>query len=203
MFDFSRFPTMSTKNLILREITVADAKSVFELRSDYQVTRFNNASAYTVLQQAYDLIVGFREDFRSKNTIRWGITLKNESKIIGIIGYNYWAHVDSRASVGYDLAKAYWGNGYTSEALKMILVFGFHQMMLNRVEAESVNFNVASIRVLEKAGFVQEGRQREKFFQGGQFYDLLLYALLRREYLQRQSTNGTGTLKLPDNWTIN
>jgi len=202
MFNFSRFPNLSTSRLFLREITPADAKSVFALRSDFQVTRFNNAQPYTVLQEAYDLIVSFREDFKQSKTLRWGMTLKGDNQLIGIIGYNYWHKTDSRASVGYDLAKAHWNNGYTTEALRLIIAFGFHQMTLNRIEAECGDFNPASKRVLEKLGFEQEGRQREKFLQAGQFHDLLLYALLRRNYTQRNSTNGKGPADLPKDWSI-
>jgi len=202
MFNFSRFPTLSTQRLLLREITPADAKSIFALRSDFQVTRFNNAHPYTVLQQAYDLIVAFREDFKDKKTIRWGITIKDDNAVVGVIGYNYWNKADSRASVGYDLAKAYWGNGYITEAMRMVVAFGFHQMMLNRIEAECGDFNPASMRVLEKLNFDVEGRQRERFFQAGQPHDLILYGLLRSKYLARDNAINRSPAQLPDNWSI-
>lgn len=186
LFDFSSFPMLETPRLILREIIPEDAPAIFRIRGDYEVTRYNSGAAYTHIQQAGQLIANMLAAYLEKRELRWGITLKGEpaAGVIGMCGYNYWEHTDQRASVGYDLAQAFWGRGIMPEALQAIFEFGWTRMGLNRIEAGTSIYNTASVRVLEKLGFRQEGHQREQYYEDGHFHDLLLFALLRREYAQ-------------------
>lgn len=183
LFDYSHFPVLKTQRLLLRELTPQDAEAVFHIRGNYEVTRYNIGPAYQHLQQASELIDGISNGFRDYIDLRWGITHReNPQWVIGMCGYNYWSRNDHRASIGYDLARDHWGQGIMSEALRAVLQFGFTQMDLNRVEADTDTRNHASQRVLEKLGFKSEGVLREQFYDGDGFYDLALFSLLRREY---------------------
>jgi ribosomal-protein-alanine N-acetyltransferase len=182
LFDFSAFPILKTEHLILREMIPADAAAIFRIRGDYEVTKYNIGAAYEGLEQAEDLIAGMAQAYREEKEIRWGITSKSDDTVIGMIGYNYWIRRDARGSVGYDLARAYWGQGIMTEALKAVIKFGFEHMGLNRIEADADARNPASARVLAKAGFHQEGLQREQFYEDSSFNDLVLFALLRKDY---------------------
>jgi ribosomal-protein-alanine N-acetyltransferase len=182
LFDFTVFPTLETERLILREMIPTDAEALFRIRGDYEVTKYNIGAAYDRLEQAADLIAAIAQAYRDEKEIRWGITLKADDTVIGMCGYNYWIRRDARASVGYDLARAYWGQGIMTEALDAIVAFGFRRMALNRIEADADARNPASARVLKKAGFKQEGLQREQFYEDSSFNDLVLFALLRKDY---------------------
>ncbi len=59
--------------------------------------------------------------------------------------------------VGYKVGREYVGNGYVTEALQGAIHYAFNDMRLHRVEANIIPTNVASIRVVEKLGFIQEG----------------------------------------------
>jgi ribosomal-protein-alanine N-acetyltransferase len=186
LFQFRNFPTLETQRLILREIQQSDAEAVFRIRGDYQVTRYNTGMAYTQIDQARALIDNIRQAYHNESEIRWGITLKGNDTVIGMVGYNYWSRKDSRASVGYDLARAYWGRGIMTEALCEVVRFGFKRMALNRIEADADARNIGSHRVLEKVGFKREGVLREQFYEEGAFHDLVLFSLLRKEWEIRQ-----------------
>ncbi|MBZ0304280.1 MAG: GNAT family N-acetyltransferase [Anaerolineae bacterium] len=183
LFDFSTFPTLQTERLILRDITLDDVIGVYHIRSDYQVTRYNSGAPYTHIDQARRLIQAIRDGYTDKNELRWGITQKNgNDRVIGMCGFNYWHRKDQRASVGYDLARASWGQGIMSETLRAVIAFGFEQMQLNRIEADCTVENEASSRLLLHLGFQPEGLQREQYYEEGRFWDLRLFALLRRAY---------------------
>lgn len=182
LFDFSTFPILESERLILREIVETDADAVFAIRGDYEVTKYNSGAAYVSRDQARNLIAGIRLDYEAGESIRWGITVKGDDTLVGMCGFNYWNRQDHRASIGYDLLRKRWGQGIMPETLRVILEFGFRHMNLNRIEADTSLHNLASVRVLEKLGFRQEGRQREQYFEDGQFHDLLLFALLKRDY---------------------
>jgi len=182
LFDFTTFPQLETPRLILREMLPADAEAIFRIRGDYEVTRYNIGAAYERLEQATDLIAAMAHAYQDGTELRWGITLKGHDTVIGMCGFNYWIRRDCRASIGYDLARAYWGDGIMTEAIRAIIAFGFARMGLNRIEADADARNPASARVLEKVGFKREGLQREQFYENGDFNDLMLFALLRKDY---------------------
>ncbi len=182
LFDFGTFPKLSTPRLCLRELTIEDTEAVYRIRSDYEVTRYNTGLAYDRVDQARDLIQAIRAGYADGAELRWGITLRSDPTVIGMCGFNYWVRHDRRASIGYDLARAYWGQGLMTEAVRAMVDFGFDSMNLNRIEADADGRNPASARVLHKVGFRDEGIQHEQFFENGSFYDLHLFALLRRQY---------------------
>ncbi len=68
------------------------------------------------------------------------------------------------------------------EALGAAFAWGFTEMELNRVEAQVHPENRASVALLRKFGFVQEGRQREVGYWAGSHHDLMLHSLLKREW---------------------
>lgn len=181
-FNFGIFPILETARLRLREIVPADVDAIFAIRGDYEVTKYNTGAAYTDMQQASDLIIGIADEYQQQVAVRWGITLKPDDTVIGMCGYNYWHQGDHRASIGFDLNRAYWRQGIMAEAVRCILHFGFMQMRLNRIEADCSAENVASAALIQKLGFQPEGRQRQQYFEAGVYYDLLLFALLRDEW---------------------
>lgn len=186
MFDYSEFPTLKTERLRLREIVPMDTADIFTIRGDYEVTRYNIGAAYEDATEARDLIQAMTQAYLAGKEIRWGITFNSEQSgddtVIGMCGFNYWHRVDRRASIGFDLARAYWGRGIMGEAVSEILSFGFIEMDLNRIEADVSAENTACIRLLTRLGFTQEGRQRQQYFDESSFHDLILFGLLREEW---------------------
>jgi ribosomal-protein-alanine N-acetyltransferase len=93
---------------------------------------------------------------------------------IGIrIGEDVYRHT---AELGYWLSEDFWGHGITSEAVPAFSNYCFENFPLHRIYAEPYANNPASARVLEKAGFVLEGRLKNNVFKDGQILDSLLYA---------------------------
>jgi ribosomal-protein-alanine N-acetyltransferase len=88
----------------------------------------------------------------------------------------------ARAELGYVLSREHWGRGLMPEAVRAVIRFGFGRMGLNRVQARCIAENVASARVMEKAGMAYEGTLRESEFIKGAYRDMKLYSILRREY---------------------
>lgn len=182
MFDFEAFPVLQTERLRLRQIAENDADAIFAIRSDYAVTKYNSGPAYTDIAQAQDLIQQMTIAYNEQRSIRWGITHPPDNTVIGMVGYNYWDRNDHRGSVGFDLLRKQWRQGLMSEALHAIIQFGFEQMALNRIEADASIYNDGSINLLKKLGFVQEGTQREQYYEAGRYHDLVLLALLKRDW---------------------
>lgn len=86
--------------------------------------------------------------------------------------------VSQSCALGYWVGEAYQGNGYTTAATRAVVRFAFEELGLHRVEAACQPENIASQRVLDKAGFRQEGRARAYLKIDGDWRDHLLFAIL-------------------------
>jgi [ribosomal protein S5]-alanine N-acetyltransferase len=82
------------------------------------------------------------------------------------------------AELGYWLGQPFWGRGILSEAVPAMTRWALAEFQLKRVEAIVFEWNPASARVLEKAGFVREGVMRQSAVKDGQVIDRILYAFL-------------------------
>ena len=78
----------------------------------------------------------------------------------------------------------YWGQGLGSEALKLILQYGFDERGLNRIYAHINADNAASLRLHEKCGYQREGLLRQAIFKNGQFKDVVVMSILKEELIE-------------------
>ena len=100
-----------------------------------------------------------------------------DGEAVGGIGYVLQHDVERvSAEVGYWLAEPFWGRGITSEALAAVTRYAIEQHQLTRLFAVPFAYNTASCRVLEKAGYVLEGRLRRSAIKDGQVVDQFQYA---------------------------
>lgn len=80
--------------------------------------------------------------------------------------------------------RAVWGRGFASEAMRLAVAFAFDELNLHRLGLTVFASNERAIRLYERLGFVREGVRREFLLRDGRAEDLLLYGLLRREWVQ-------------------
>jgi len=175
------FPILHTERLDLIEIGDHHLNDLFLLFGDERVTRFYNIKTYNSPADGQEFIDWYKKRFEENLSIRWGITFKGNSRIIGTIGFNNFTR-NHRASVGYDLQQIYWNRGYVTEALKAVIKYGFTEMDINRIEAEVFPGNHASEIVLNKAGFTREGILKQWLYWNNNYYDMIMYALLKKDY---------------------
>ena len=93
---------------------------------------------------------------------------------------------EGQAEVGYVLNPAYYGHGYATEAVGVMLRLGFEDLGLHRIAARCDARNTASARVMERAGLRREAHLVQSEFVKGEWTDELIYAILRREWQARQ-----------------
>lgn len=114
------------------------------------------------------------------DTLAFAITV--EGKVIGSIGVFRQGNIHRQtAEVGYYIAEEYWGKGIMTEAIKQTCKQVFEKSDIIRIYAEPFAYNVASCRVLEKAGFQYEGTLRKNAVKNGKIIDMKMYSLLQTE----------------------
>lgn len=113
-------------------------------------------------------------------TFAFAITVDN--KAVGSIGIFRQGNIHRQtAELGYYIAEEYWGKGITTEAVKQICGYVFDKSDIIRIYAEPFAYNMASCRVLEKAGFQYEGTLRSNAVKNGKVIDMKMYSLLKKE----------------------
>ena len=172
-------PRLETKRLVLRKLEIADADDIFEYARDPEVTRFMTFETHKTIDDAKGFIDFVLDRYNRNEAGEWGIELKKSVKLIGTIGIANFDQKNSCITIGYILAKQYWGKGIVTEAVKRIIRFAFEDMKINRVEAYHFIGNDASGRVMQKAGMQYEGILRQKLFAGGEYRDVKQYAVLK------------------------
>jgi ribosomal-protein-alanine N-acetyltransferase len=176
--NFTPFPTITTERLTLREITDEDLPEIFYQRSDPQIMKYIDRAPAQSMDDAQRFITVVKTALASNDGITWGIVLKDSSKLIGNIGLWRIIKEHHRAELGYALHPEHQSRGYATEAMKAVLQYGFGSMQLHSVEANVNPSNVASIKLLERNGFVKEAHFKEDFYFDGKFLDSAIYSLL-------------------------
>ncbi len=119
-------------------------------------------------------------EFATTQSPETNLAIANDTDLIGGIGITLQSDVNRRsAEIGYWLGEPHWGQGIATAALKATSDWAFSEFDLVRLYGEVFEWNPASGRVLEKAGYELEGRLRKSIVKDGRVIDALLYAMVR------------------------
>lgn len=176
--NFNPFPNLETERLYLRRIVYEDVDEIFALRSNIEVMKYIPRPLVQTTEQAFAHIAMIDEKIDTREGINWAITLKSNPQLIGIIGHYRIQPEHFRAEIGYMLLPEYHGKGIITEAIKVILNYGFEIMKLHSIEAIIDPQNYASERVLQKSNFVKEAHLKENEYFEGRFLDTVIYSIL-------------------------
>ena len=180
------FPVLVTPRLLLREITHDDAPTLLAIHGDAAHMRWFGAAPPADLAAAHALVDQFAAWRRMASPgTRWGLQAHDDPTLLGSVGLFAWNRNWRKCSLGYELAPWACGQGLMGEALQAVIDHGFATQDLHRIEAQVHPDNAPSLRLLDRLGFVVEGRQREVARWGGRQHDLLMLSLLRTQWPPR------------------
>lgn len=145
-----------TERLVLRRPRLSDAEAIFEYASDPQVVHYMDYCPRTDVREVVKSLEGHSAKWESGN-FSWVLTIKPGDQPIGTIACCAEGHA---VDFGYLLNQKYWGQGYGTEAARAVVEWAISQPEIYRVWATCDTENLASVRVLEKSGFVNEGQLR-------------------------------------------
>jgi ribosomal-protein-alanine N-acetyltransferase len=183
--SFQPFPVLSSGRIVLRQFTSADAQALYELRADKEVMKFIDRPMATSIDDAYAFLKRMDDSLIAGDGISWAISLKDDPAMIGNIGLWRIIKENYRAEIGYMLNTEYQRKGIMQECFDLVLDYGFNSMGLHSIEANINPGNNASMKILEKNGFVKEAYFRENFFFNGRFLDSAIYSLLKSSWKAR------------------
>lgn len=156
MMKFNPFPELNSENLVLRKIIDSDFQTILYLRSDKIINEFIERPEHRktkTIEEAKKFIHQIDDNLETNKSIAWGISLKNDPKIIGTICLWNFSEDNKTAEVGYDLNPKFQGKGIMSESIKSVLDYGFKTLNLDVIEAYTHQKNENSKTLLERNNF--------------------------------------------------
>jgi len=173
-----RMPTIKAKGFILRPFKKGDETSIVKNINNKKIAKATLSILYPYSKKDAVSWIGknlkFYKQLKPKQ-INLAISIDDE--IVGGIGLtDINGH---KAEIGYWLGENYWGRGIATAAAELITEYAFSRLGLKRIYAYVFAFNKASARVLEKAGFIYEGKLRKNVIKDGKPMDDLLFARVK------------------------
>jgi len=121
--------------------------------------------------------------YKDRNSVTFGIVLKESDKLIGSTGFGGIDWRNRRAPFGIVIGdKTEWSKGYGTEATKLMVRYGFDALNLNRIFLHVFDHNPRAMRAYKKAGFVKEGVLRQDRYVDGAYRDTIVMGILREEW---------------------
>ncbi len=174
---------LENKRIKLRKLKISDIDFIFRCSEDKEITRYTSVAPPPYgIKEAQQFIRGVQRKMKKKKSFQFGIELKENKELIGMVLLDEINFKNKNASVGIWLIKRYWGKGISDEAVKLMLEFGFKELKLERIQAKVLHKNIRSQKLLKRMGFKLEGKLRKKTFFKKRWFDDLIYGVLKEEY---------------------
>ena len=180
--NFHPFKNLETERLLLRRLDRNDVLEILELRCNPETMKYIPRPLTKTKEDAIEHIDTIEPKIINNEGINWAITLKDNPKLIGLIGLYRIKPEHHRAEIGYMILPEFNGRGIVTESIKLVLDYAFYDLKLHSVEAIIDPANLGSEKVLLKTGFVKEGHFIENEYYEGKFLDAAVYSLLDRNH---------------------
>lgn len=172
--------TLATERLILGPFETTDLDALHRWENDAEILAMSDDDLDgQTLEQTKSMLARWTGP-TNDDVVRFAIRLAETRRFIGFVNLARIERAHGRCKMGYVVGeKTLWGRGYATEAVRAVVDHAFGPLGLRRIEAGAYATNPASIRVLEKNGFVREGVLRANVRRGDVFVDEIVFGLLR------------------------
>lgn len=176
---FKKFPVFDLDDIVLREISVEDAKNFLSYISNPHITKYLSSDDLpSNIDQSRNELLYWSGLFYRKASFYWAVADSKNNKIIGTCGFNNWSITHNRIEISYDLDFEYWGKGLMTKSVKKICEFAFDSLNVVRIQATVAEDNVRSIKLLERLGFTNEGLLKKYGTLNNQVKNFYMMALV-------------------------
>jgi RimJ/RimL family protein N-acetyltransferase len=156
---------------------------LFAVHSDEAVCRYLPFATWQRMDDADTWYGRARQRHEDGDAIQWAISSRDTGAVLGMcLLFNY-EQSHARAELGYSLGRPYWGLGFAREAVSAVIAHGFDVLDLHRLEARVDPRNSASAGLLQRLGFVHEGRLRRRDHLKDERVDVDYFGLLRLDWV--------------------
>ena len=176
-------PFIVGDRIYLRPLDMEDVDSFILWLNDEEVRRYMGMTSPLNRAREKELI---EKQYKDDRNIVLGIVLKENDQLMGAIGLHDISVPHRHAELGICIGdKNCWSKGYGTEAIRLMLHYGFDQLNLHRISLFVLDFNTRAIRSYEKAGFKREGVLRDHGYENGEYRDDYFMGILEDEWREQ------------------
>lgn len=177
-------PVLSSQQVVLRELRVSDAASLFAMLTTEEVSRFISPPPSTV--EGFERFIAWTLRQRAAGSyVCFAVTLKGADTAVGIFQVRELEKNFATAEWGFALGSQFWGTGLFVEGAKLTMEFAFETLHVHRLEARAAVRNGRGNAALLKVGAVPEAVLRQSFLRNGEYLDQTLYAIVDDDWRAR------------------
>ncbi|MHA2176576.1 MAG: GNAT family N-acetyltransferase [Candidatus Hodarchaeales archaeon] len=172
----------------LRGLELTDVPELMKYWNSREVKKFLMQSAPHSFQEEEEWVRNTWENRKKGSSYVFGIILKENDLYIGNVEIIISNTISRRGTLGVVIFNTnYWDKGLGTEAINLVLEFGFSSLNLHSIELEVFENNLRAQKSYEKCGFKQYGKRRQSIFFEGKFIDMLLFDMLKNEWIEKKS----------------
>lgn len=177
---------IETKRLIIRKFVIEDAEDMYKnWATKKECNKYLPWKLHNNIDETKEIITDWINDYYmdKPKKLNYAIELKNNNEVIGSIAILHIKYLEKICEIGYCLGSDYWNNGYMTEVLKEIIKYLFNKQEFHLIIAGFMSENVASGRVMEKAGMKKEAVLRERALNQytNEYDDEVIYSITKDE----------------------
>lgn len=179
--------TLETERLILRKYKLSDASDMYNnWGTDPKCNKYLPWELHKNIEETESIITSWIDKYNEEN-FNWIIELKEEKTAIGGINVVRLNKKNGICEIGYCIGSAFWNKGYTTEALNKVLEYLFKECDLYLIEAYHHETNIASGKVMEKCGMIEECSLRNRAYnrETKELENLICHSITKEEYNKR------------------
>jgi ribosomal-protein-alanine N-acetyltransferase len=174
-------PTLVCAGVVLRELRMSDAHSLFTAMSAGDVSRFISPPPSTI--EGFDRFIAWTHRQREAGQyVCFAVTVEKSDTAVGLFQVRSLEPDFGTAEWGFAIASEFWGGGVFLEGARLVVDFTFDILGAHRLEARAAIRNGRGNGALRKLGAVQEGVLRRSFLRHGEYLDQALWTILQEEW---------------------
>lgn len=154
MMNFFPIKPFDLERLCVRMIESKDASGIFAIRNDLKMIKYSGIPQMLTMAEALNFVDTRIEGMKSNKWIYFVLADKETDALMGTICLFNFKSDEASCEIGYELLPSFQGNGYINDAMKAVMQFAFEELNVKRIDADISEDNIASIHVVERAGFV-------------------------------------------------
>src|SRR6266542_755533 len=166
--------------VLLRPVQRDDLPRLYEILSDVETLSLESGGPPVI--GPFEGFVAWWEKGLSEGKPSPEFAIEFEGKVEGYVGLHHVDEHNRRTDVGIYLARERWNQRLGQDALRAIVGFAFRHLNMRRVQLEVLAEDGRAVGAYRKAGFVEEGRARQRDWLDGTYEDVLYMAILRDEW---------------------